>query len=75
MGNRKKHWPAPPWPRYPLPDPKVTPEHIDHLVQWMNSIIAWGENVRDDILRLEVKVGIDTGDPGDPPPPPWRPKG
>jgi len=73
MGNRKSHWPDPPWPRYDFPA-DVTTAQIDEVIVWMKSVIAWGENVRDDIIRLEAATGIGPGDPGDPPPPPWKPK-
>lgn len=40
------------------------------LAAWMRDMKAWGENVRDDIIRLEAAVGAAPGDPGDPPPAP-----
>lgn len=40
------------------------------LKAWMRDMKAWGEEVRDDIIRLEAALGVATGDPGDPPPAP-----
>ncbi|HEU5262022.1 MAG TPA: hypothetical protein VFU41_11440 [Gemmatimonadales bacterium] len=40
------------------------------LAAWMRDTKAWGENVRDDIIRLEAAVGAAPGEPGDPPPAP-----
>jgi hypothetical protein len=41
-----------------------------HLGRWMRDMKAWGEDVRDDIVRLEAAVHVAPGDPGDPPPAP-----
>lgn len=41
-----------------------------HLSKWMRDMKAWGEDVRDDIVRLETAARVAPGDPGDPPPAP-----
>lgn len=41
-----------------------------YLSEWMRDMKAWGEDVRDDILRLETAAHVAPGDPGDPPPAP-----
>lgn len=41
-----------------------------YLGEWMRDMKAWGEDVRDDIIRLETAVHVAPGDPGDPPPAP-----
>ena len=41
-----------------------------YLAAWMRDMKAWGEDVRDDIIRLESAVGAAPGEPGDPPPAP-----
>ena len=71
-GYRKKHWPED-WvpPKKKLPD-KIEKDEVEHLLHWMNSMVEWGKNVRDDIIRLESSLGVAAGDPGDPPPTPWR---
>ncbi len=40
------------------------------IFQWARDMHAWGQDVRDDILRLEGHAGFASGDPGDPPDPP-----
>jgi hypothetical protein len=69
--DRKRHWPE--WwvPPQPVPD-RVEGAHVKRMMEWMDSMVQWGKNVRDDIIRLESSTGIGLGDPGDPPPPPWR---
>jgi hypothetical protein len=42
------------------------------VASWMRDLRAWGEDVRDDIIRVEGAVGLSTGDTGDPPPAPRR---
>jgi len=37
------------------------------LYQWTRDMHSWGQDVRDDIIRLESAAGIAQGDPGDPP--------
>ena len=44
------------------------PKKLDHLAAWVRDMIAWAQDVRDDIIRIEAAVGLG-GDPGDPPPP------
>jgi hypothetical protein len=41
-----------------------------YLSAWMRDLKAWGEDVRDDIIRVETAVHVAPGDPGDPPPAP-----
>jgi len=40
---------------------------LDWFYQWARDMHAWGQDVRDDIVRLEGHAGFATGDPGDPP--------
>ncbi len=40
------------------------------VYQWARDMHTWGQDVRDDILRLEGHAGFASGDPGDPPDPP-----
>lgn len=40
---------------------------LDWLYQWAEDMHAWGQDVRDDIVRLEGFAGFASGDPGDPP--------
>ena len=48
-------------------------EMLTRLIEWMEDLQEWGEQVRHDILRLEAQhPELDTGDPGPPPPPPWK---
>jgi hypothetical protein len=42
------------------------------LGAWMRDLHAWGEDVRDDIIRLETAVRAAPGEPGDPPPAPRK---
>ena len=44
----------------------------DRIQDWMDDMIDWGQDVRDDIIRLEAAAGLPTGDPADPPPRPWK---
>ncbi len=37
------------------------------LRAWFEDFEAWGQDIRDDIVRLEGHAGFPTGDPGDPP--------
>ena len=46
---------------------------IDWLYQYTRDMHSWGQDVRDDIIRLEGRVGFATGDPGDPPDGPPEP--
>jgi hypothetical protein len=50
-------------------------EHFNHFVRWTECLVEWCERVREDILRIEEQLGMEQGDPGPPPRPPWRPKG
>ena len=55
---------------------KVKKGAFEDMVKWMyqyaRDVHSWGQDVRDDIIRLEGQAGFATGDPGDPPdgPPP-----
>lgn len=72
---RKKHWPdpwVPPKHKFPLALDKANKDELKRLLEWMDSMVEWGKNVRDDIIRLESRLGGAPGDPGDPPPTPWR---
>lgn len=67
--HRKKHWPSD-WKTEKLPK-SPTQRELKRLAQWMKAMTDWGQNLRDDLIRLEGGLGLSTGDPGDPPPPPW----
>ena len=67
--HRKKHWPDA-WETEGIPD-KLTKAELKRLAKWMRAMVEWGENLRDDLIRVEGGLGIASGDPGDPPPPPW----
>ena len=41
-----------------------------YLSAWMRDMKAWGEDVRDDVIRLESAAHAAPGDPGAPPPAP-----
>ncbi|MBI3983062.1 MAG: hypothetical protein HY337_09130 [Gemmatimonadetes bacterium] len=45
------------------------PANANHLNAWVRDMIAWAQDVRDDVIRLEAAAGLPAGDPGDPPPP------
>ena len=57
-----------PPPKEPPKDPVL--KLAVHLSAWMRDMKAWGEDVRDDVIRLESAVHAAPGDPGDPPPAP-----
>jgi hypothetical protein len=40
---------------------------VEWLYLWTADMAEWGKRVRKDILRIEEKLGIEKGDPGDPP--------
>lgn len=40
--------------------------------RWAQDMTGWAKAVRDDLLRIENKLGLPHGDPGDPPPVPWK---
>jgi len=50
--------------------PKDVGTLVACLAAWMRDMKSWGEDVRDDIIRLESAVGAAPGEPGDPPPAP-----
>jgi hypothetical protein len=69
-----------PDPNERLADVTVSPHRrarevwVRDMREWSNKFVAWGERVRQDIIRLEEKTGIGRGDPGSPPPPPPPPE-
>jgi hypothetical protein len=52
----------------------LTPDTTqDELVRaWAYQMYEWCKQVRADIIRLEGAAGFPSGDPGDPPEPPWE---
>lgn len=40
--------------------------------RWAQDMTAWATAVREDILAIEGHLGMPHGDPGDPPPVPWK---
>jgi hypothetical protein len=40
---------------------------LEWMYQWMRDMSTWGQDMRDDLIRLEGQAGFPTGDPGDPP--------
>jgi len=46
---------------------KATGQFLDWLYQYAQDMHTWGQDVRDDIIRLEGQAGFPSGDPGDPP--------
>jgi hypothetical protein len=40
---------------------------VKWVYQWTRDMHAWGQDARDDIVRLEGAAGFAAGDPGDPP--------
>jgi hypothetical protein len=51
---------------------KDVPALKECLAAWMRDLRAWGEDVRDDVIRLETAVRAAPGEPGDPPPAPRK---
>lgn len=69
--HRHRYWPKG-WPKKKATVPTTNWEaNRKQLVEWMDYMVEWGKNVRDDIIRLESGLGVGAGDPGDPPPTPW----
>ena len=54
-------------PRDPFVD-----ELVEVLNRWAQDMTAWAKAVREDIKAIEDHVGMAHGDPGDPPPVPWK---
>jgi hypothetical protein len=50
----------------------VSASHEELLEAWAYQMYEWGKQVRTDIIRLEGAMGFQSGDPGDPPEPPWE---
>lgn len=52
-------------------DSKAKLAQFEQLVKWVrawsNDMERWGQDMRDDLIRLEGQAGFPTGDPGDPP--------
>ena len=50
---------------------KVKKDDFEAMVGWLyqyaRDMHSWGQDVRDDIIRLEGRAGFASGDPGDPP--------
>ena len=46
--------------------------HAELVEAWAYQMYEWGKQVRTDIIRLEGAMGFPSGDPGDPPEPPWE---
>ena len=64
--NRRRHY-----EEYEYKGQALTKDNVPELLAaWMRDMKAWGQEVRDDIIRLESAVGAAAGDPGDPPPAP-----
>lgn len=40
--------------------------------RWAQDMTTWAKAVREDILAIEDELGMPHGDPGDPPPVPWK---
>jgi len=63
------------FPVNPLPagqnDDKLKLDDFNGFVTWFRAWAAdlesWGQDMRDDLIRLEGQAGFPTGDPGDPP--------
>jgi hypothetical protein len=77
-GNRRKEWAAngkvnevPEWDEISGGNDKLDKDKFNNLMEWLyawaRDMHAWGQDVRDDIVRLEGHAGFATGDPGDPP--------
>jgi hypothetical protein len=49
-----------------------SPSHEELVRAWAYQMYEWGKQVRTDIIRLEGAMGFQSGDPGDPPEPPWE---
>ncbi len=70
--KRKRQWRSnrmkvPPLDNVVQGQTKEVGAFIDWLYHWARDMHAWGQDVRDDIIRLEGRVGFGAGDPGDPP--------
>jgi hypothetical protein len=72
--HRNKHWPDNWGFAADVPGGVHVPSgpEFKALAEWMEAMVEWGQEVRDDINRLESGLGIGAGDPGDPPPSPWK---
>ena len=71
--NVSEYKSQPPKDKPPFETPSDSMDMLDRLIDWMEDFQEWGEQVRQDILRLEAQhPELDTGDPGPPPPPPWK---
>lgn len=52
-------------------DPALV-DAIEAINRWMQDMTSWAKAVREDIRNLEEHCGLEQGDPGDPPPVPWK---
>lgn len=53
-------------------DNPVLQESLEIFNRWAQDMTAWARAVRKDLLALEQTIGQKGGDPGDPPPVPWK---
>jgi hypothetical protein len=77
--RRKRGWDAdkdlrknlPEWDKIYDTNGKVHKGTFEAMVKWMyqwtRDMNAWGQDLRDDLIRLEGQAGFALGDPGDPP--------
>ena len=47
-------------------------EVVEVFNRWAQDMTSWAKAVREDILRIEDHLRLPHGDPGDPPPLPWK---
>ena len=47
-------------------------QSLEMINRWAQDMTAWAKAAREDILRIEDHLGLPHGDPGDPPPVPWK---
>lgn len=63
--------PCPAWDEIYDTSGKVYKTKFEDMVKWMyqwtRDMNAWGQDMRDDLIRLEGQAGFPSGDPGDPP--------
>ena len=61
----------PKWDEIHDAEGKVKKDDLENTLKWLyqyaRDMHSWGQNVRDDIVRLEDHAGLAPGDPGDPP--------
>jgi hypothetical protein len=68
--EKTTEWPAE-WQKFAAEGGTPFTNDLGELVKWLKiytaDLAAWGQDVRDDIVRLEGYAGFASGDPGDPP--------